>query len=289
MFDRVRKLTADGQSQATAEQAFKNVDRPLAEGIARWQQALASDAKNFSAHDERSRLAEQRNDWPLAAAHYEAAWRIRPVERRLLLDLGRAWSEMGRAESSMSALLAASRGAEARTAEAARSLLPERYPYVYEFRAAIALDPPNIDLRRELAYLLLEMGEKRPAESEFRLIAKDAPQDMLSLVQLAFLMMNRGETEAARPLLDKVLATGGVDEELLDRVRSALQMPKALKRREEEPKQRDVALEARELAEKSYQAGYLKDALKYLTIVHESDPLDYPVMREFPASVRDCG
>ena len=278
VFDRVRTSNADAQVRATAEQAFQNVDRPLAEGITRWQQAVAGDPSNFSAQEELSRLAERRNDWALAALHFEAAWRIRPAERHLLYDLGRAWSEIGRAEASLSALLAASRGAEPRTAEAARSLLPDRYPYVYEFRAAIALDPPNIELRRELAYLLLEMGERQQAESEFSQIAKDAPQDMLSLVQLAFLMMKRGEIAAARPLLDKVLANGGVDEELLDRVRSALQMPKALRRREEEPKQKDAAVEARELAEKSYQAGYLKDALKYLTIVHESDPLDYPVM-----------
>ena len=277
VFDRVR-TTGDTATRATAEQAFQNVDRPLAEGIARWQQAVERDANNFSAHEELARLAEQRNDWALAAKHFEAAWRIRPAERRLLVDLGRAWKETGRAEPSMAALLAASRGAEARTAETARTLLPARYPYVYEFRAGIALDPPNIELRRELAYLLLEMGEKSQAETEFRQIATDAPDDMMSVAQLAFLMMKRGDTAAARPLLDKVLATGGVDEELLDRVRSALQMPRALRRREEEPKQRDAAIEARELAEKSYKAGYLKDAMKYLTIVHETDPLDYAVM-----------
>ena len=119
------------------------------------------------------------------------------------------------------------------------------------------------------------MGEKEEAETEFRQIAKDAPDDMMSAAQLAFLMMKRGETEAARLMLDKVLATGGVDEKLADRVRSALQMPKALRRREE---QRDPTAEAYELAEKSYKAGYLKDALKYLAIAHESDPLDYDVM-----------
>ena len=277
VFDRVR-TTGDAATRATAEQAFQNVDRPLAEGIARWQQALEGAPDNFSAHEELARLAEQRNDWALAADHYDAAWRIKPTERRLLVDLGRAWKETGRAEQSMAALLAASRGAEARTAETARLLLPARYPYVYEFRAAIALDPPNVDLRRELAYLLLEMGENPQAESEFKQIAKDSPDDMMSAAQLAFLLMKRGETAAARPLLDKVLATANVDEELADRVRSALQMPKVLRRREETLKPRDTSAEARELAEKSYKAGYLKDALKYLTIVHENDPLDYDVM-----------
>ena len=43
-----------------------------------------------------------------------------------------------------------SRGAEPRVAEQARELLNPRYPYVYEFEAALALDPGNADLRREL-------------------------------------------------------------------------------------------------------------------------------------------
>src|SRR5947209_5372981 len=37
-FDRIR-LTADGEARATAEQAFQNIDRPLADGIARWKKA----------------------------------------------------------------------------------------------------------------------------------------------------------------------------------------------------------------------------------------------------------
>ena len=43
-----------------------------------------------------------------------------------------------RVEEAHAALLAASRGGEPRAAEAARELLPNRYPYVYEFRKAIA-------------------------------------------------------------------------------------------------------------------------------------------------------
>ena len=36
-------------------------------------------------------------------------------------------------------------------AEAARELLPNRYPYVSEFQRALQFDPKNLDLRRELA------------------------------------------------------------------------------------------------------------------------------------------
>src|SRR3954468_6364354 len=40
MFDRLRHQGSPA-TRATAEQAFQNIDRPLADGIARWQQALA--------------------------------------------------------------------------------------------------------------------------------------------------------------------------------------------------------------------------------------------------------
>jgi Tfp pilus assembly protein PilF len=158
IFDRIRK-----HGNATAEQAFQNIDRPLEEGIARWRKALESSPDNFSAHQELAGLAEQRDDFALAAEQYEKAWRLRPGERSLLLDLGRTWKALGRREDSMAALMAASRGAQPRVAERARELLPARYPYVYEFQKAIELDPGSVELRRELAYLLLEMGKKAEA------------------------------------------------------------------------------------------------------------------------------
>ncbi|MFB3850426.1 MAG: tetratricopeptide repeat protein, partial [Acidobacteriota bacterium] len=86
VFDRLRKL-----GDATAEQAFQNIDRPLAEGIARWRAVVAQSPDNLSARRELARLAEERDDLPLAAENYLAAWRLRPDDRELLLDLGRVW------------------------------------------------------------------------------------------------------------------------------------------------------------------------------------------------------
>ncbi len=77
------------------------------------------------------------------------------------------------------------------------------------------------------------------------------------------------------PLLEKTLA--GEDQELADRVRAALNMPQALARRPAETRA-SAPVEARELAWKSLEQGYLKDALKYLLIAHEQDPLDFEVM-----------
>ena len=274
VFDRVRK-SGDPASRQTAEQAFQNIDLPLRDGIARWQQAVAALPDNYSGHEELAKLAEQRDELALAATHFEKAWQLKPTLRIFLLDLGRVWKALGRAEDATSALLAASRGTEPRVAEAARELLPQRYPYVYEFRKALSLDAANVELRRELSYLLLEMGSKPEAEDEFRRIVSAAPDDLLSVAQLGFLRLNRSDLAGAMPLLDQVLKND--DTELADRVRSALKLPRNLRKRPEAP-QAERRIEAKVLAEKSLEKGYMKDALKYLAIAHETDPLDFEVM-----------
>src|SRR5205807_6846960 len=118
-FDRLRRI-----GNATAERAFHNIDDPLGAGIDRWTRAIAIGADNFSAHFDLANLAEQRDDLPLAATHYERAWRLLPDRRTVLVDLGRVWKSQGRADQANAALLAASRGGEPRAAELARELLP---------------------------------------------------------------------------------------------------------------------------------------------------------------------
>jgi len=269
IFDRIRK-TGD----ATAEQAFQNIDQPLAIGIARWLKALEVSPGNFSAHQELAALAEQRDELSLAAEHYEKAWKLRPGERSLMLDLGRVWKMLGRAEEASFLLLAASRGGQPRVAERARELLPDRYPYVYEFEKALEMDPNNLELRREYAYLLLTMGKKDEAERQFQTLHEAAPTDLLTAAQLGFLRLNRQDPTGAQPLLDQVLK--GDDEVLADRARVALKLPQTLRNRAGSAQQ--TSQEAKALGEKSIQAGYMKDALKYLTIAHENDPADFSVM-----------
>ncbi|HYP13396.1 MAG TPA: tetratricopeptide repeat protein, partial [Bryobacteraceae bacterium] len=270
VFDRIRR-----SGNAVAEQAFHNIDSELVAGISRWSRAIELAGENFSAHQELARLAEQRDDLALAALHFESAWRLRPDLPEFLVDLGRVWKLQGDVEKGHAALLAASRGAQPRAAEAATELLPRRYPYVYEFEAALRIDPNNVALRRELAYLHLEMGSKAEAEREFREVIRRDPSDLLSTAQLGFLLLNRNERDGALPLLDKVL--GSNDEQLADRVREALHLPRLL-RRSPEQSRRKTSIESKELAEKSLQAGYLKDALRYLRVAHENDPIDFDVM-----------
>ena len=154
--------SGDAASAATASQAFQNIDPPLAVGIARWQQVLATSPPTFSAHYELAQLAGQRDELELASANYKAAYQLNPERKSVLLELARVEKARGNADGLMAALLAASRGGETRSAELARDQLPDRYPYVYEFRKALELDPKNDTLHRELAYLLLRMSEKNP-------------------------------------------------------------------------------------------------------------------------------
>ena len=273
VFDRVRQ-TGDAESRATAERAFQNIDRPLAEGIERWTKAIQMGADNFSAHFELATLAEQRDELELAAQHYEKAWRLIPDRRSVLVDLGRVLQSLNRTEEANAALLAASRGGEPRAAESARELLPARYPYVSEFRRALELDPRNLDLRRDLAYLLLRMNHQGEAEQEFRTLTSLSETDYLSAAQLGFLLLARGDTAEAMPLLERVMK--GADEDLANRVRAVLRLPQTLKTRPAQPA--PPSIDAKVMAERSLNAGFIRDALKYLQLAQEDDPADFAVM-----------
>jgi Flp pilus assembly protein TadD len=268
VFDRLRA------TNPTAETAFHNIDEPLASGIAHWQSAIDRGVDTFSTHFELATLAEQRDELALAATHYERAWRILPDRRTVLVDLGRVWKAAGRIEDANAALLAASRGGEPRAAEMARELLPAHYPFVDEFRRALAFDPANHELRRELAYLLLRLNREPEAEAEFRILTQNSQDDLLSATQLGFLLYARGEKIAAQALFDRVLA--GPDEDLANRVRAVLRLPQVVKARTSNAP--PASIDAKVMAERSIKAGYMKDALTYLEAAHESDPGDFDIM-----------
>ncbi|MEP6715936.1 MAG: tetratricopeptide repeat protein [Terriglobia bacterium] len=276
IFDRIRNSGNDEASRATAADAFRNIDEPLQTGIARWQQALLSTAPTFSAHYELAQLAEQRDALDLAAGHYLAAFRMLPTRKSVLLELARVEKARNNPAGAIAALLAASRGGEPRTAEMAREQLPGRYPYVYEFRDALKLDPSANALHRELAYLLLRMSQDNQAASaevelEFKAVVESSPDDYYSAAQLGLLYLASHRDDQAMPLLRNVLAHG--DSTTANRVRMALHMPLVLENRQAP----ESPLDPRVLGERSYNAGFLKDALRYYTLANESDPIDASV------------
>ncbi len=107
-------------------------------------------------------MAEQRDDLALAAEHFERAWRLRTDRRDLLIDLARIWKALNREEDANAALIAAWRGGTPRVSEEARAMLPSRYPFLSEFQKALALDPANLPLQRDVAY---QKGESEPASA----------------------------------------------------------------------------------------------------------------------------
>jgi Tfp pilus assembly protein PilF len=236
------RTARDPNVKAQAEEAWKRLDDELATATARWREAAAKNPDSYSVHEELARLLEERNDYVAAATEYRLAFGLKPDKRKYLLDIARVEREALRIDYEMAALLAASRGPQAWVAEQAKEQMTTRYPYVYEFEYAIQMDPLNVGLRREFGFLLLEMGRQKEAITVFTELLKLAPEDALANAQVAFL-------KGSREMLVKVAAQG------------------------------ETSLSAvRELAEKSLQKGYLKDALAYFNEVQASSPADYETM-----------
>lgn len=228
------KLAKDDAIRAQATTTFDRLDADLKLSIERWREAAAMTPDSYSVHEELAHLLEDHNDWVGAAEQYRIAFGLKPDKRRFLLDIARVEFEAVRPDYSSAAIIAASRGTPAMIAEEAREFLPSRYPYVYEFELAIQMDPLNVPLRRELGFLLLKMNREKEAIAVFEALLKLAPDDALSTAQLAFLRVNRPT-----------------------------------------PIAQDTGLTAvKELAAKSLEKGYLKDALRYLEQLHESNPED---------------
>lgn len=280
IFDRIRHSSAP-EARATAEQAFQNIDAPLAAGIDRWQQVVATSAPTFSAFYELARLAEQRDELDLAAKSYKSAFQLLPARKSVLLELARVEKARGNSENRMAALLAASRGGETRAAELAREQLPDRYPYLYEFRRALELDPGNGNLHRELAYVLLEMsghGESQTtpphddpallnqAIEEFENIVTSSPADYTAAAQLGFLYQAAGRNDLAMPILKELLAHA--DPVTANHVRMTLKMPLQLQERHPD----DPPLDPLLLGDRSYKAGFLKDARRFYLSAYELNP-----------------
>lgn len=258
MFDRLRK-SSNGATSTTAEQAFQNIDRPLAEGIARWKQALEraekpNDLPMFSAHWELAQLAELRDELPLAAEQYEICRRLKPQLSELLLILARVWQQLNRVDEAKAALLAASRSNDSRTAEQALEQLGQRYPYPYEFQNALKLDPQNATLRKELGYLYLAMHQQAQAADQFEQLLALHPKDRAVREQLDAL---RGLK--VRPQPDEVPQAA---------------IPKAAPA----ASGASSGIDAKSMGKKSLELGYTQDALKYLRLAHEQDPDDAEVM-----------
>jgi tetratricopeptide (TPR) repeat protein len=251
VFDRLRH-SLNPATAKTAEQAFQNIDQPLAAGIARWQEALSrvpdpNALSTFSAHWELAQTAELRDELPLASQHFEICRKLKPQLPELLLILARVWGETNRIEESHAALLAASRSADSRTAELALAQLDTRYPYPYEFVAALKVDPKNVALRRELGFLHLAMHKEPEAIEQFETVLALDATDQIVKRQLDSLRRIKTTLE---PVALKIGPSSGAS----------------------------PAIDAKAMGEKSLAMGYVHDAVRYLQQAHEQNPEDAEVL-----------
>jgi Flp pilus assembly protein TadD len=157
-FQRLR-FSPNPATRSSADQAFESIDRPLAEGIARWQEALRRAPGQWSVHEELARLAEQREEHSLAAEHYEKAWQLRPAKTELLLDLARIWRAAGQEDKARLALVTAYRVGSPRIVESAREALGGGVPSAGEASLPVPAERPA---ERQAANALSakEMGER---------------------------------------------------------------------------------------------------------------------------------
>jgi Tfp pilus assembly protein PilF len=308
---RTLRNAANEDHRATAERTFRSMEAELQSRAARLLEGLARDPDNYSSHLELAGVHRIRNDFGLAAAEYEKAYRLKPQYPEVLLDLAEMRRRHGESEQALAVLLTASYCQAAFVAEKAKESLPPRYPYLSEFQAALRFEPAQPLLRREMAFFLLSLGQKTEALAEFEQVLREMPGDALAGAQLGFLRLERGEKERAVALLQSALGTE--DEALRERVNAVLtQMgvaplaaqtaskgdnrvlgsqegvslsvskgasaPSSSMPIEEFASNADSVREAKEMGRKSYEAGFIPDAIRYYQEAHRLDPADFGTM-----------
>ena len=282
---------ANQEHRATAAKTFSTLDAELSHRISRLQAATRQDPGNYSSHLELARTLSIRHEYARAAEEFEKAYRLKPDYVDVLLELSAALRKAGKTEMASAVVLTASRSASAFVAEQAKALLPDRYPYLSEFESALHFEPAQPALRREMGFFLLSLGREREAQLAFEALVRAEPTDLVASAQLGFLLLADGKNEDALPLLKR--AARSEDAGLRQRVAAALSqigntsgiasppvpatfamgMP-------EDALSQDFAdaATAREMGQKSYDNGFVPDAIRYFEEAHRLDPTNFDTM-----------
>jgi tetratricopeptide (TPR) repeat protein len=214
----------------------------------------------FSAHWELAQLAEQRDEVELAAAQYEICRKLKPQLPSLLLDLARMWQLLGRVDDADAALIAAMWGKDARTAERAKELFGQRYPFVYEFQMAIRMDPSNTALGRELGYLYLELHRDADAVPVFERVLRTDPTDRLAVAQLAALKAPHPSEPSSQSTIMGAASGATAGAGVATGTRGAAHS--------------GADIDPKIMAQRSMAAGYVKDAIRYYLEAFDRNPYD---------------
>ncbi len=260
---RVLSRSRDDSIATLAGETADRLEAELGAAINRWVRALEQDPDNRSVRLELGDFYEKRNQPVEAAQQYLAGWRLPgPDGDEVLLKLGHARMRARDTEGAHGAWLLAAQSEETRIAEKALALLPDRFPWSDEFHAALRIDPDHVPLRRELAYLLLEVELRQSAITQFETILRIQPNDYQSAAQLAFIYQEAGDAERAADLLAR--AQESDDPEVANRARLQL-------RRYREERSRSL----RKMGDKSLKQSYLLDAQKQFAEAYSANPEDY--------------
>jgi hypothetical protein len=122
-----------------------------------------------------------------------------------------------------------------------------------------------------------DQATRNEAEQEFQRIVDASPADYLAAAQLGLLYLAANQESLAMPILRNVL--DHADSATANRVRMTFKLPLVLEETqpgERRPGDSDVVSSdnPRLLGERSYTAGFFKDARRYFLEAHEQDPID---------------
>lgn len=283
---------ANPEHRATATRTFDSMDSELLGRISRLEEALRRDPGNYGSHLELARARRVRNDYAVAAAEFDTAYRLKPQYAEVLLELADVLRKAGEKERAGAVTLTASRCGSAYVAEQAKQFLPARYPYLSEFENALRFEPRQPALRREMGFFLLSLGRKPEARAAFEQVLREEPEDVLAAAQLGFLELEQGRSDTAIPRLKAALSA--TDPALRQRISDLLSKEGAL---EASPGATTIPPEAattipaatlsksfadaeaaRAMARKSYDAGFIPDAIRFYQEAQRLDPANFDTM-----------
>ena len=181
-----------------------------AEAIAAYTKLLDQDATIYEAHFNLALLFEQTGKRPEAGEHYEKAFALRPGDIQAELNLAMYYMRGNDVTKAYPHLTAVAEKGLSSTdlfialseAEHSRNNEPKSREYL---RKAIALDPTNIDFRRQLAASYFDERDYTNAIPELEAVVKAAPQDTDFLYMLGKSYEALKQYPKALPVLQQVI------------------------------------------------------------------------------------
>lgn len=219
-----------------------------------------------------------------ARDQFAEAMRLDPADARVALEYAFLCHETGRqaeARRVFNRLCRSGDAAVRATAEQAfRNIDGALAEGIRRWSEAVARSPDNFSAHRELAALAEQRDELELAARHYQAALRLRPAEYALLLDLGRVWQALGETNRALTAYREAAASpeprvAEAARELLPDSHPAQAAAGAAHAPPE-----SLRLDAREMAERSYRAGYLKDALRYLKLAHEANPADFAVMLE---------